>query len=42
MTSEEWIVFVLFTIGVNVIMQIIAWIIGVSLGKKRGEDNETD
>lgn len=38
MTSEEWIVFILFTIGINVIFQIIAWNFGVSLAKRREED----
>lgn len=43
MTSEEWIVFILFNIAVNVIFQIIAWKIGVSIGKKSEEKkNETD
>lgn len=43
MTSEEWIGFVLFTIGLNVLFQIIAWNIGVSIGKKSEEKkNETE
>ena len=35
MTFEEWIVFILFTIGINVILQTIAWKIGVSIAKKK-------
>lgn len=35
MTFEEWIVFILFNIGINVILQTIAWKIGFSIGKKR-------
>mgnify|MGYP007038248316 CR=1 FL=1 len=38
MTFEEWIVFILFTIAINVIFQTIAWKIGVSIGKKRGKE----
>lgn len=40
MTFEEWIVFILFTIGINVIFQIIAWEIGVSIAKKEGKKND--
>ena len=35
MTFEEWIVFILFTIGINVFFQTIAWKIGISIAKKR-------
>lgn len=35
MTSEEWIVFILFNIGINVILQVTAWKIGFSIAKKR-------
>ena len=35
MTFEEWIVFILFNIGINVILQVTAWNIGVSIAKKR-------
>ena len=45
MTFEEWIIFILFNIGINVIFQTIAWKIGVSIAKKSEEKkkkNETD
>ena len=36
MTFEEWVVFILFTIAINLIMQIIAWKISFWIGKKKG------
>lgn len=40
MTFEEWIVFILFTIGINVILQTIAWKIGFSIAKREVKKNE--
>lgn len=36
MTFEEWVVFILFTIVINLIMQIIAWKLAFWVGKKKG------
>lgn len=34
MTKEEWIIFILFNVVINVIFQTIAWKIAFRIGKK--------
>jgi len=33
MTVEQWIIFISFTIAINIVMQVLAWKIGYWLGK---------
>lgn len=35
MTREEWIIFILFNIVINVIFQTLAWKIAFQIGKKK-------
>ena len=35
MTFEEWVVFILFTIAINLILQTIAWKLSFWIGKKK-------
>ena len=37
MTFEEWVVFILFNIAINIILQTLAWKLSFWIGKKRGE-----
>ena len=34
MTAEEWIIFLIFTIAINVLFQVIAWKLARSIGQK--------
>lgn len=40
MTFEEWVVFILFTIAINLILQTIAWKISFWIGKRKGGKND--
>ena len=42
MTFEEWIVFILFTIAINLIFQILAWKVAFWIGKKKGGNDGTE
>lgn len=34
MTPSEWIFFIIFTIAINVVIQVLAWKIGSYLGRR--------
>ncbi len=34
MTIEEWVVFISFTIAINIVVQVLAWKIGYWLGNR--------
>lgn len=40
MTIEQWIVFISFTIVINIVIQVLAWKIGYWLGAKQDNDEE--
>lgn len=40
MTIEQWIGFILFTIAINIVIQVLAWKIGYWLGAKQEAENE--
>jgi Mn2+/Fe2+ NRAMP family transporter len=42
MTVEQWIVFILFTIVINIVIQVLAWKIGYWLGTKQDTEAEND
>lgn len=42
MTIEQWIFFILFTIVINIVMQVLAWKIGYWLGTKQDKKAEND
>lgn len=42
MTIEQWIVFILFTITINIVMQVLAWKIGYWLGTKQCKKKEAE
>lgn len=42
MTIEQWIVFILFTIAINIVMQVLAWKIAYKLGVKHRRSEKND
>lgn len=42
MTTEEWIFFIIFTIAINVVMQVLAWKIGSYLGRRSTRKEKDD
>jgi len=40
MTAKEWIIFILFNITINVLLQMLAWKIAIKLSKKEGANND--
>lgn len=42
MTAEEWIFFIIFTIAINVVMQVLAWKIGSYLGRRSTRKENDD
>lgn len=40
MTVEQWIIFILFTIIINIVIQVLAWKIGYWLGTKEANSKE--
>lgn len=42
MTIEQWIAFILFTIAINIVIQVLAWKIGYWLGSKQDKEVENE
>lgn len=42
MTAEQWIIFILFTIAINIVVQTLAWKIAYWLGTRKSKEAENE